>query len=343
MITITSSPSGKVFSSDIPDLQFTVSDTVATVSIAVNGEYVYNETLVPMGGKVTIDSLSSMLEVYAERWLVLAVTVTIREPIASDSKSLDFMVLFSRADVGVAASEFYENYFLSVLLGPKMTAMGRLEYLHYYGTEVPNCIATYDDGTTGSFTPTITAGNSRYTQIDVSPDSFTSAGKQLISYEVTAGSRRQQFLIDLSQPDCAPILLFDNSFGVQELIYCTGIHKVSPSYKRQSARFGGLLRNYDIEETRSFQADTGVLTTAMANWADELLRSKEIYVVNIYGGVANVGKEVLITDSKSEYTNDDAELPRFTFTYQYAQRLHNVLQLQREGRIFDNTFDNTFN
>lgn len=343
MITITSSPSGKVFSSYIPDLQFTTSDTTVTVTIAVNGEYVYNETLVPVGGKVTLDGLSPMLEVYAERRLVLEVGITIREPLTAETKTVAFTVLFSRCDVGVAASEFYERHFLSVLQGPKLTAMGRLEYLHYYGTEVPSCIATYSDGTTSSFTPSKTAGNSSYTQIDVSPVSFTSAGKQLVAYEVTAGSRRQQFLIDLSQPDCAPILLFDNSFGVQELIYCTGIHKVSPQYKRQSARIGGMLRNYAIEETRSFQADTGVLTIPMANWADELFRSKEIYVVNIYGGVPSVGKEVIITDSKSEYTNDDAALPRFTFTYQYAQRLHNVLQLQREGRIFDNTFDNTFN
>lgn len=343
MITITSSPSGKVFSSYIPDLQFTTSDTIVTVTIAVNGEYVYNETLVPVSGKVTLDGLSPMLEVYAERRLVLEVGITIREPLTAETKTVAFTVLFSRCDVGVAASEFYERHFLSVLQGPKLTAMGRLEYLHYYGTEVTSCIATYSDGTTSSFTPSKTAGNSSYTQIDVSPVSFTSAGKQLVAYEVTAGSRRQQFLIDLSQPDCAPILLFDNSFGVQELIYCTGIHKVSPQYKRQSARIGGMLRNYAIEETRSFQADTGVLTIPMANWADELFRSKEIYVVNIYGGVPSVGKEVIITDSKSEYTNDDAALPRFTFTYQYAQRLHNVLQLQREGRIFDNTFDNTFN
>ena len=55
------------------------------------------------------------------------------------------------------------------------------------------------------------------------------------------------------------------------------------------------------------------------------------------------GKEVVITDSKSDRSNDDAELPRITFTYQYAQRNHNVLQLYREGRIFDNTFDDTCN
>jgi hypothetical protein len=36
-------------------------------------------------------------------------------------------------------------------------------------------------------------------------------------------------------------------------------------------------------------------------------------------------------------------MPRFTFSYQYAQRIQNVLQMDRVGRIFDNTFDHTFN
>ena len=81
----------------------------------------------------------------------------------------------------------------------------------------------------------------------------------------------------------------------------------------------------------------------MANWLDDLFRSKCVRVANLYDGTVVPGKEVLITDSKSSYSNDDAELPRFTFTYQYAQRNHNVVQLERAGRIFDNTFDNTFN
>ena len=46
---------------------------------------------------------------------------------------------------------------------------------------------------------------------------------------------------------------------------------------------------------------------------------------------------------KSDRTNDDDHLPRFTFSYQYSQRIHNVLQMNRVGRIFDNTFDHTFN
>lgn len=364
MITIISSPTGRQFSSSVPDLSFSIEKTQAVVAISVDSEQIYQETLTPVGGSITVSDLTGLLSIYAERRLVVDVDITISEQEIGEgttmvimgetytipgsitttaTRTLSFQVMFSRADVGVTASEFYDNYFLSILMGTKVTSMGRLEYLHYYGTGTPSCLAYYSDGTTATFTPQVSSGNSRYTQIDVSPDNFITAGKQLVSYIVSVGSRSQEFEIDLEQPDCAPILLFENSFGVQELIYCTGAHKVSPEYKRQSARLGGLLRNYDIEETRNFQADTGVLTIPMANWADELFRSKEIFLVNVYNGVPQVGKEIVITDSKSEYTNNDAEMPRFTFTYQYAQRIHNVIELNREGRIFDNTFDNTFN
>lgn len=107
-----------------------------------------------------------------------------------------------------------------------------------------------------------------------------------------------------------------------------------------------MLRNYRIEETRTFRADTGILTTAMAGWAEDLFRSDEVYVVNVIDGEITSrdgGKLVVITDSKSERNNEFDCMPRFTFSYQYAQRIHNVLQLNRVGRIFDNTFDRTFN
>ena len=346
MIVIKSNPADKHFSSLVPDLVFTIDGKQAVVTIEVDEEQVFKETLTPFGGSVYVSNLTSMLAVYAERRLIINVKISIVEQTVgadTDSKQLAFQVLYSAADVGLSASEFYSNHFLSILQGPKLTAMGRLEYLHYYGNETPLCTAYYADASSNTFTPSVTGGNSRYTQLDVSADNFTTDGKVLVSYIVKAGSRSQEYEIDMKRPDCAPILLFENSFGVQEMLYCTGKHKVTPEYKRMSARFGGMLRNYDIEETRTFQADTGVLTTPMANWADELFRSKEVFIVNIYNGIPTVGKEVVITDCKSENSNEDSYMPRFTFSYQYAQRIHNVVDLKREGRIFDNTFDNTFN
>ena len=118
---------------------------------------------------------------------------------------------------------------------------------------------------------------------------------------------------------------------------------MAPEYTRDSAVIGGKNINYRITEKRIFKADTGPLTTAMANWADDLFRSDEVYIVNIYGGEAAVGKQVTISDSKSDNDNLLETIPRFTFSYAYAQRQHNVLDMHRAGRIFDNTFDNTFN
>lgn len=329
------------FTSGMPDVTIPGTDgTPQLVTVTCDGEQLLQESLWPVGNVITLTDLGELLEPYARKQLVCSVSIS------AGSSSSDCTVLYAMADVGISAQEFYSGYFLSILMGTKITARGRRELLWYYGSSSASVTAEYDDGTTASFTAPTAGGSSTYTCIDVSPGNFVSAGKQLTAYTVTAGSRRQRFEMDLSEPDCAPILEFYNSFGVWEYIYCTGTHQVSPDYKRSAARIGGMLRNYRIEETRTFKADTGIMNTAMAAWADELFRSDEVYVVNVINGEvvsADGGKEVVITDSKSSRTNDDDHMPRFSFSYQYAQRIHNVLQMNRVGRIFDNTFDHTFN
>lgn len=346
-IPLSSFHGGTFFTSDIPDVAISVNDisSATLVTITCDGAPLLEEQLWPVDGAITLPALGELLEPYARKRLVTTVVIS-AQPAGGGTQSGTATVLFSRVDVGVSAQEFYGSYFLTILQGPKLTAMGRLELLWYYGSESATVTAEYTDGTTATMAAVMATETSEYSCIDASPDHYVQAGKELSCYTVTAGNRSQRFDIDFLRPDCAPILEFYNSFGVWELIYCTGTHKVSPSYKRETARIGGMLRTYKTEETRHFEGDTGILTPAMAAWADELFRSGEVYVVNVYGGdVSNrdAGKDVVITESKSELSNEDDDLPHFSFTYQYAQRIHNVLQLQRVGRIFDNTFDHTFN
>lgn len=340
-IGISSLNGKKYFTSAMPDVTIPGTDgTPLQVTVTCDGTTLLNETLWPVAGKVTLMALGELLKPYARKQLVCNVSI------AAGGTAAAFRVLYAMADVGISAEEFYNGYFLSILMGTKMTAKGRRELLWYYGSDSASAKADYDDGSQAVLSVPVAGGSTTYTCIDVSPDNFVADGKQLVAYTVTAGSRKQRFEMDFSEPDCAPILEFYNSFGVWEYIYCTGTHEVAPDFKRSSARFGGMLRNYKIEETRTFKADTGILTTAMADWADELFRSDEVYVVNVQNGSVisrDGGKEVVITDSKSSRKNDDDHLPRFTFSYQYAQRIHNVLQMNRVGRIFDNTFDHTFN
>lgn len=346
MITITQSIPATCFSANIPDVEFSIGGYRAAVVMTVDGEEIYNERLYPVGGKIQLCELDCLLGPYARQSLKIALGIKIVEQTdssdAADTKTISADIIYSAADIGTSAADFMAKRFLTLLESEKVTALNRLEYLHYIGTEAAKVTAEYDDGSTKAFDADVVAGNDKYTTIDVSANKFVVEGKVLVCYDVQAGARSFRFAIDFDEPDCAPVLVFVNSFGVEELLYCTGTHTVAPTYKRDSGYIGRYNRNYNIVETRQFKADTGIMTFAMANWADELLRSQEVHVVNFKDGHANVGKEVTITDSKSEYSNDDDELPRFTFTYQYAQRNHNVVDVLRSGRIFDNTFDNTF-
>lgn len=342
-----SSLSGRTyFTSDIPDVDIRTSgDDSVEVTVSCDGEQVLKEPMWPVDNVVTVNALGELLEPYVRKRLVSSVTVSVLSS-GSGTFSATATVLFSRADVGIDASTFYNSYFLSVLQGPKTTALGRLELLWYYGSDSAKVTAEYNDGTTSLFDAVIETSTTQYSCINASAEYYTQQGKTLSAYTIHAGLRSQRFIVDHLVPDCAPIMEFYNSFGVWELLYCTGTHKVAPEYKRDSARISGKTRNYRIEETRKFEADTGILTKSMATWVDELFRSDEVYVVNVYGGSVenrDSGKEVVITESKSEVTNEDDNMPHFSFTYHYAQRIHNVLQLGRVGRIFDNTFDHTFN
>lgn len=333
-----------VFSSQFPDVLIANVGDSALVSVDIGGDQVFQETLYPFDSGIVLEDLRGLVEPYARQQLTVMVGLSAT---CSNGNiySASVRVLFSAVDMGddVSASEFYDGHFLSTLMGAKLTAIGRMEKLSYFGTGTASVTAEYDDGSTQVFSAVATGGNTEYTRIDVSPDQYVVSGKNLCRYTVAAGSRQQVFDVEPEQLDCAPILCFVNSFGVEELLYCTGLHEVSPEYKRSQTRMGRYKRTYKLEEVRHFKADTGVLNPAMADWVDEVLRSDEIRVCNFYNGQVHPGKEVVITDSKSSRTNDDAELPRVTFTYEYAQRNHNVLQLYREGRIFDNTFDDTFN
>lgn len=346
MITVVNDLSGRYFSCSIPDLTIMIDGSYADIQVTIP-DVIFSERMYPFGSVISLDDLGGLLTAYARQQLVLNVTISVSEKNSSGTevatKTFAFTVLYSECDVDTTAESFYNSHFLSILMGPKETAMGRLEYLHYYGSDSATATAYYDDGSEAQIAVTVVGGNDNYRTCDVSPARFASAGKTLVSYFVKAGSRSQTYNVRPEVLDCAPILIFSNSFGVQELIYCTGTHEVDPKFERSSARFGKMKRNYDIRETRTFKADTGVLTWAMADWLDDLFRSKEVYVLNIYGGVPTVGREVTLTDSKSVRSNEDDELPRFTFSYEYAQRNHNVLDSHRAGRIFDNTFDFTFN
>lgn len=339
--------SSSYFHAMLPDVKLATSAERVKVRIKLGQATLLEEAMYAVGGVVVLQDLPQLLEPWLRDTLIDTFTVlgveldSVGEPTSVTAES-SCQVVYGNVDMDSTCQEFCNSHFLTLLSGEKTTAAGRLEYLHYIGSG--DCVVTcrYSDGSSATKSASPVAGNGKFSTIDVSPDRFAIEGKQLVKYAVTVGARSQEYVMDLTVPDCAPILLFTNSFGCQELIYCVGKHEVKPEYSRSAAIIHSRRRNYRIVEQRNFEADTGVLTVGEMNWVDELFRSMEIYVVNFVGGNPRVGREVLMLDSKSEFSNEDDALNKATFRYTYAQRCHNIVDTQRAGRIFDNTFDNTF-
>ena len=343
MVVLIKDVANYMFSSALDRIIFSTDQASASFRLFLGDKEIINETYVPdSGGKITIMDLQDLVEPYLASNLIEQFSYQIVDA-ASASVNKTFIVQFCAAEASMDAKPFMESYFLSTLMGEKVTSSGRKEFLHlvvFEATSVSvSCMYLTASGHQVKTKSLDDVTNlNQVVTIDISPDNFTDAIGELFTYTVRAGKRSQVFLLDLSCPDAAPCLLFTNSFGCQETVYCTGTHALEPEYDRSSTMVDGKLRNYRIEEKRMFKANTGILNVAMSLWADDLFRSKEIYLLE---GI-QPGKEVTITDSESKRTNDLDALPAYTFEYRYAQRNQNILQLPRAGRVFDNTFDNTF-
>ena len=356
MATLKQYPPQLCFSSDITDVIFSTDDENGILQLdIVHGterETLLEETMYPsLDGSIVISDLSSLVEPYARQYLQVQMECKLTD--ASGSVSISpVTVLYSMADVGLepsAAGWFVENHFLTILSGEKITARGREERLYAYGADTVTVIADVQLETgqfntlSAELTPFEHVNGTGIYSYDVSPENVSSliglVGGRLLGYRVEAGNRCQRFRCIVDQIPPAPSLYFVNSFGCYELLHCVGTHRKDSKYERKTTRIMGRLRNYRITEDRQFTASTGWLNEAMADWADDLFRSEKVMLwVN-----DGPGRDIVISDSKSEITNEDDHMPAFEFTYGYAQRIHNVVEPTRAGRIFDNTFDHTFN
>lgn len=193
-ITTSNGIPSRCFSKNIPNLTVGIGGDRLEVGIRINDEQVYSETLFPVNATITLSELGNLLISYVRRPLVAQCHITMEEykdGSATDRSSIDFTLVYCEADVPTSCEDFCLNHFLTLLIGTKITAVGRLEYLHYVGNDAANVTAYYTDGSMRSFGVAPMGSNPSFTTIDVSPKGYVQPGKSLRGYVVTAGARSQ--------------------------------------------------------------------------------------------------------------------------------------------------------
>lgn len=371
MATVIQQPDTFCFSSLISDIVFGTSADKCTVTLTVTcgggSQTLIDETMYPDAyNRITLVDLPSLIEPYARRFQQLTLDCSIDDSIAVASIST-VRVVYCACEIGVAtdAAAFIAGHFLTLFDGRRFTAPGRGELLSAYGgtynTATPSesfkvmakvldangrlDVMTVTEQVAPCNTGGILQGQQLLYQFDASPRRMATlygiSEDRLLAYTVWMGPRSQDYVVVHDEKAPSPSLLFANSFGVGEILHCTGRHAKESKFDRKSARINGMLRHYAIREDRQFTAVTGWLSDAMALWADELFRSYEVYLWTEKEGV---GREVTVSDSKSVLTNVDDDLTMYEFTYTYAQRNHNVKSLPyMYDRLHNEPFNATFN
>lgn len=254
-------------------------------------------------------------------------------------------VLQSRSRVNVPAMEFLASHYLSSVFSQRDTTLGRKELLTLLSPSDPVDVVAacvYADGETcvlRSVTLASSLPSGVIHEVDCSPSLLVNDSLGvLVQYTVNAGERTMTYRVSPTATHHAAMLM-RNDFGAWEPCYFAGMNETAPAITREFVQIGGVARPLKVDEQENVKSYTGPLRPGGVQLMRALARSTEIVLLED-GNVAGDG--VVITDEEIKYTDEEGHLPSFTFTWHRASRL-SLTKVPRVPRLFDDTFDDTFN
>ena len=327
------------FVSELDVLEVTAAANVAVSITASDGSVLLNGTYIPVGGTARVYHLRKLLSP-----MIMEVTATFTITVGGVSKTVH--VVQSQVDVSETAADFLPSFFLSAVMSERDTAVGRKELLTMLPIEATlptvQAVCSFWDGSavvtdTKTLSPVLVTGV--VTEIDVSPDQFvdTTVG-ELVGYTITAGERRMAYRVR-QLPTAEVAMLMRNAFGAWEAVYFAGMTEQSPDYTRETALVNGRLRLYNLEETDTRKCWTGPLRPSGVSLTRDLARSRD--VVLLERGVAS--DEVVVTAVDVKHTSADNDIADMTVTWRRSSLLSARLVPVRTPKLFDETFDETYN
>ena len=339
-VTFTSQLDNIMFTSSLQRLVINANNGETSISFSiVNGSTtLFSNSYTPdANGNVYIYDLHKLINSYIPE---VYDTFTLKANATSAS------VTFIRCNtlVNIPASDFINNYFLSPCLKARHTSRYRSEYVNILdlsGNDVAvKASASYFlDGklTTLDFDLETVNG---FAQIDVSPSQFVmpSMGK-LVFYTVTAGNRQMIYNVINHNPDAVGVK-YRNTFNAWDTFYFTGLLASEFENTRSTAIVGGVLTTYNIDTVQWFKANTGPLPYGTEALPYELCRSMEIHMLDLEGN--SVG-ELVITEDEIKSDNAPDTINDFVVTYRFADAFTTKINTPKTVKLFDNSFDGSFN
>lgn len=332
-----------MFSSELENIYIYGAEDVTNFAISTSEGQIFTSDLQPFSdGTICLYGMRKLFESY-----ISDVYADFEISIGALPK-INVRIFLAQVMLSENAVTFLPSFFMTTLMTSKVTKLNHYETLSFYAHEVCRCYALisyyHDCYITTEEVELITANDisiDEINTIDVSPKLFADTLKgELLSYTIVAGERKFDFILNETLPDAEPSLIFKNSFGCWETFYLTGTQENIAEIKRSIALIDGAYNLYDMEEVENHKVNSGIMLGNMMHLGLELARSRFIFFLDIFGSPTH---RIVITDTELKYTNDDNALPTFDYTYRRASTQTVLVDTIRPPKLFDKTFDKTFN
>jgi hypothetical protein len=164
---------------------------------------------------------------------------------------------------------------------------------------------------------------------------------QLIYWDIYVSGHSEKtvrYTLDKEEFFPTTTLLFQNNFGAIESFLCRGVTKDGFSAERETVVRDGKLSAIVKFSLLSFTTNTGPLTDMLRESFKDLLSSRSLMLLK-----NEVAIPVIIDGENISMANYPNKLPAAEFSYSYSDRHLTLYGYDTEGKIFDRTFDNTYN
>lgn len=260
--------------------------------------------------------------------------------VKAGNQTFSASVFYCRCLIEGHVDSFLKKCFLNSSASKKTVYPGNTEFLSFYNPDNDEFFVElkYFNGSVFTAWDEISPVDG-FRTLNLNPEIWERADARLIGFDVHCGGRHRSYVVDYNEPEADPAVVYNNCFGMRETFYFRGIKETVPSVIRSTAVIGGDVEIYDVEKTITHKVNTGFLRQADLEAALDMAESDDIHLL-LENGAS--GAKIVFTDSDLKYQNALNSIRDLTFTYRLARRTELARSAPKKVRIFDNSFDETY-
>lgn len=332
-----------IFSSELKEVKIS-SDSDITMSFVIAGSTVFTNSYSPdLNKNITVYALDEIYDT-TRTSAINQCSIFITNTAGETAESV-FTCIQCSAIVNATARYYLDRFFLIASFSDyRRTAPGRKERFwvyHITGSRTLKRTCSYVDEnnqiSTIVYNYSEPIEQQQLREISFDPADFAVTGKTLFSIVFSDGVRTLTYEVDTRQDIDSISFVYENSFGLLDNITYFGLKETELSAELETGLLNGKWVNSKAQAYQSIKVHSGYIHKDEIYPYIAFVTSPQHLIMDNRGYT----RSVALTEQETKYSNDNSDLIDFSITFRREK--DSMIVDVTDNRIFDMTFDDTFN